>query len=142
MDQSVALRFWSKVDIVDSTCCWLWKAGLSDEGYGTFYYKKTCGAHRFALWLYSGVEPELACHSCNNRQCVNPFHLYDGTHQSNLSDAVLAGKRQLKLTPEKVRELRNLHAAGATCAELAEKFEVGRMTAWKIAKRKVWKHVE
>lgn len=51
-------------------------------------------AHRVAYRLFVGplADDDLVCHKCNNTICVEPDHLYKGTHQDNAYDAILAGR--------------------------------------------------
>ena len=83
-------RFWSKVDIRENNECWEWKAyTINTTGYGKFWngysYIK---AHRHSWELVYGPIPEgkLVLHTCDNRICVNPNHLYLGTHSDNNLD--------------------------------------------------------
>jgi len=67
--------------------CWEWKGALS-KGYGIFFYTKMIKAHRFS-YIYNKGKIEfgkLICHKCNNKKCVNPDHLYMGTHKDNMLD--------------------------------------------------------
>ena len=68
--------------------CWEWTGKKDQDGYGIFYYKRSIKAHRYSIELYDRKIPEgfLACHKCNNPSCVNPDHIYIGTHQQNMDD--------------------------------------------------------
>ena len=82
-------RFWPKVNVKDTNECWNWKASLFDSGYGQFKVddKSKC-AHRVSWEFANGIIPEdkLILHTCDNRKCVNPKHLYCGTYLDNARD--------------------------------------------------------
>jgi len=79
-------RFKKKLVIDPSTGCWLWRASLSNKGYGRFRLgKKVITASRAAYLLFrgpiaEGLEPD---HLCRVRRCANPDHLELVTHQVN-----------------------------------------------------------
>jgi hypothetical protein len=78
-----------------SESCWNWVKGMAKNGYGFFYMKregrKTFHAHRVS-WEYHNNMPipegMLICHTCDNKKCVNPAHLYVGTSFDNNRDTV------------------------------------------------------
>lgn len=75
--------------------CWLWRAAIDRDGYGIFSYAgKTRRAARYALELDGRTlgPGEMACHHCDNPQCVRPGHLFAGTNQDNMQDMVRKGR--------------------------------------------------
>ena len=100
--QSVEDRFWAKVDKTGD--CWLWTASVFRERYG--YGKFQAGenrantrvvyAHRYSWELVNGPVPDglFVCHHCDNPPCVNPAHLFVGTHQDNVDDMMSKGRHR------------------------------------------------
>jgi hypothetical protein len=72
------VRFWPKVNKTET--CWLWTAGRTPAGYGSFFArepKRIEYAHRIAWQLVNGPLPSdlVIDHLCRVRHCVNPEHM-------------------------------------------------------------------
>ena len=92
---TLLLRFWTKVDRRDSDLCWEWISNATSNGYGVFYFDRELGrqkAHRVSFWIKNGYWPDVCRHKCDNRLCVNPSHLENGTYLDNIQDAVKRGR--------------------------------------------------
>lgn len=130
----------------DTDECWEWKASTTKNGYGHLVFNyETLYAHR-AMWeCMNGKIPDGldVLHSCDNPSCVNPDHLFLGTHQDNMRDRNSKARfGTAKLSVENVREIRNLFNDGhQTPAQLSERFDINRQAVYNIVNHKSWKDI-
>lgn len=83
----------------DKNNCWNWIGVLAGGGYGRLRFEgKNIAAHRLSYKLFKGEIGEnlFVCHSCDNKKCLNPDHLWIGTLQDNVNDAVKKGRVNMK----------------------------------------------
>lgn len=149
VNASTGERFWNFVHCEPNTGCWLW-AGAETHGYGSLFVDGSVqGAHRVSYQLHKGPIPpgKYVLHTCDVRSCVNPDHLYIGTHADNTRDAVarqryVRGEQHSsnKLAEQEVREIRALRSRFSQ-RRLAALYGVNKTTVYEIQARKSWKHV-
>lgn len=149
----VLARFWAKVTLAPG--CWEWRGARCSKGYGSFgFAKKIWGAHRLSMLIEHGAIPPDAqvLHHCDNPGCVNPAHLYFGTHHQNMADRNSRGRARggrnfgelapsSRLRAEDVRNIRALATAGYRQQDLAEAWGVHKATVNDAVLRKTWGHI-
>lgn len=150
-------RFWERVRKGKPDECWTWTLPCNGSGYGILSYTPVrkgriyISAHRISYFLAHGHLPDDldVCHHCDNPPCVNPKHLFLGTQADNVADMV-SKERQLrgykvhtvKLTPEKVQQIRILHFRDhKNFRQLAAKFGVSDEQIRCICLWRYWKYL-
>lgn len=91
-NQPAFARFLNMVANADG--CWVWGGGISSTGYGVFWMEgKNRNSHTVAYEFFVGeIGDWWVLHTCDNKACVNPEHLYLGSHADNTKDAVERGR--------------------------------------------------
>lgn len=128
-------RFHQKYEINESDC-WIWTGGTRPNSKGVPYPRhwtddlKSIGAHRFSFELVHGAIPQgmYVCHKCDTPLCVNPDHLFLGSHQDNMRDMVVKQrsfvgrgedkKGRAKLTNQQADQIRNMSMSHSKIAAM------------------------
>ena len=169
--------FWSRVNKEPNPKgCWLWigpKLKPSPGDYGMFYIeRKKILAHR-ASWEIAHGEPPpshlCVCHTCDTPSCVNPDHLWIGTHGDNARDCSRKGRHFSHLHPELLpsgdthwsrkephrvarggrsgtaklteQQVREIAAHTESASKAAKRFGVSTTTILKIRYGYLWCHI-
>lgn len=158
---SLACRFEAKVDrSAGPDGCHVWTGSTNGIGYGSLWCSGSAQrkelAHRIAWELAYGPIPEgegyhgtCVCHRCDNPACVNPAHLFLGTHLENAADRESKGRGRspgspgqlnpkAKLSLEQVLSARALVLAGISRAEIARQWGVCKGTVARAVKGTTW----
>lgn len=130
--------------------CWVWTGSMSgpQKDRPTTRFGK---AYRTMWELTNGPIPTgmLVCHKCDNPPCINPDHLFLGTHKYNMQDCVKKGRLcpppvyrgesnfKAKLTRDDVIEIRKRDSSFSR-KQLADEFGVSTVMIRYIQRRQSW----
>ncbi len=145
-------RFWAKVE--KTPTCWVWTAACIADGYGSFALARgrMVKTHQYSWQIHNGPIPDglWVLHTCDNRRCVNPAHLYLGTRMDNVHDMMSRGRNRqpkgeahpgAKLTEQDVLAIRARLAKGEICRTIAADYAVTEALIGHIHTRRIWKHI-
>ena len=113
---------------------------------------RAISVHRLIHEKAEGPIPEGLCvlYRCDRRNCVNPLHLFRGTHLNNSADMILKGRSpcrggeknsRSKLIISQVQSIRDRYANGINQPALAREYGVNQSTISGIVRRETWRNI-
>lgn len=141
--------FAERYQIDERTQCWRWIGSVSTDGYGLWsaYGQKT--AHRASYVMNRGQIPTglHVLHKCDEPSCVNPSHLFLGTHQDNMADLRAKGRaygaRGELNSGAKISEAEAMQIIrdARPATTIAVQYGITRETVDLIRNGRTWKHL-
>lgn len=136
---------------ITASGCMEFQGATNGRGYGRVGYgSSVVYAHRYSYSVHHGhiAQGASVCHTCDNRICVNPEHLFLGTPLENMRDCAAKGRTQrgethkhAKLSRSDVEQIIALRAAGMRNADISRLFSISQSQPSAILQRKEWRHV-
>lgn len=137
-----------KIVTLSECGCMIWMGALDRKGYGrhgVIRQRSTASAHRTVFAETCGQIPDglSVCHRCDTPSCINPAHLFLGTHQENCADMARKGRHGLaKIEAAQAAEIKRRLRAGEKHKTIAAEFGVDRSTITQISRNRTWRHVQ
>lgn len=145
---TLAQRIVGKVEAVTESGCWIWLGSMACGGrYGCIKIDGVVVlAHRAAYAAFVAPIPEgqAVCHHCDVGLCVNPSHLFVGSHRDNMADMVVKGRnwnRAGQLKPQaklRASQIISIRASDERASVIAARLGVSEAHVINIRAGRCW----
>lgn len=103
-------------------------------------------AHRFAYFVANGLFDQALriCHTCDNRKCVNPAHLFAGTQRENIQDSIAKGRFKNPVMEKRVLTAEQAISAfhdPRSYSKIGRDLGIAATSVWAIKHGISWSHV-
>lgn len=123
--------------------CWIWMGCSHPRGYGEITMRqKSIMAHVASWCIFKGDPGNFhVLHRCDVTACVNPDHLFLGTHQENMADREKKGRNKLPTREQRFRILSDdqviqIRSSDLPIKILASQFSVSPWTIINLRRKK------
>lgn len=128
--------------------CWLWEGPVYSNMYGYVEIRdERYSAHRFSFELSNGQIPNnmFVCHACDNPICVNPEHLFLGSHNDNMLDKARKNRGKGERHPSArltASDVLTIRSDKRSHSMISKEYGIARQTVGDIKNRRRWGHLE
>ena len=127
-------RLMSNVEMIPIAGCWIWMGAIDKHGYGKIFTDgRPQRTHRVSFSIHNDETPNHVLHTCDVPSCVNPSHLYSGSHSDNMRDrenrnrgnkATGIKNGKCRFSSEDIKRMRDLKSGGFSLRAIARMFDI------------------
>ena len=141
--------FWARAKR-RKNACWEWPIKRMTYGLIT-RHGQMYGTHVYSWTITFGSVPKGVCvlHTCDNRRCINPEHLFLGSKGDNNRDTFSKKRHyfgtrhwKVKLDPISVRVIRKRYRRGESQEKIGKDYGVSQAHISKVVRATAWRVLE
>ena len=137
------IRFKEKI-LPQENGCWHFNSSHAPSGYPWFGIApgKMIHAHRYSAKMHGmDIEDMYVCHTCDNPGCVNPDHLFVGSHKDNMKDMAKKNRSRTNLSVQEVKNIKRMLKTSIKQIDIATQLGVSKHQVSNINLGKTHKYI-